>query len=65
MSTYHWKTTADFIIYLEGKAREQRKEQRTLHPRTHRHAQLGASAAELESVAAIVKSSNITVSAFK
>jgi len=62
---YHFKTTADFIIYLEAKAKEQRAEQKKMHPRSHRHAQLGASAAELESIAVIVKTSNITVSAFK
>lgn len=58
---YHWKTPADFIIYLEARAREQRTEQARMHPRSHRHAQLGASAAELEHVAVIVKTSNITV----
>jgi len=63
MLVYHFKTIDDFTVYLDAKAKEQRAEQKKLHPRSHRHAQLGASAAELESVATIVKTSNLTVSA--
>lgn len=61
MVTYNFTTIEDFVLYLDIRAKEMRVKQARLHNRTHEHAALQRGAAEIESVAAMVRSSNLTV----
>lgn len=61
MTTYEFDTVDDFVKYLDTRAKDMRSQSDRLHPRTHNHAALRRGAAEIESIAAIVRSSNLIV----
>lgn len=56
---YNFKTIAEFVAYLDTRAQELRVRQSKQHNRTHLHAALERGAAEIESIASIVKASNL------
>jgi len=61
MITYNFKTIEDFVSYMDNRAKDMRRKAEPLHPRTHARQRLESGAAEIESLAAIVRSSNLEV----
>lgn len=59
--TYEFKTIEEFVLYLDTRAKDFRSKAARCHPRTHDNARYVAAASEIESVATIVRLSNITV----
>lgn len=61
MIHYNFKNIEEFVCYLDTRAKELRVRQYRLHARSHEHAALERGAAEIESVAAMVRASNLEV----
>lgn len=61
MITYQFKNIEEFVSYLDTKAKDRRTSARQFHARSHTRARLEAEAAAHESIAAIVRSSNLEV----
>lgn len=56
---YEFTSVDDFVKHLDIRAKQMREQQKRLHNRTHENAALGRGASEIESIAAMVRTSNL------
>jgi len=59
MMLYTFDSTDEFVAYLDTRAKEMRNKAKNLHPRSHARARFDAGAAEIESIATMVRGSNL------